>query len=188
MEVNITYADTSNDQEILEQSATAFARIAGASNNDWSAAYHNTLCHIRSADLLLKKDTGYAKAKYYTAIAAFKVADTLKPKDPENKILGIYLKIIELRFNKEKTRVNKIQQIETEITEFRKVNPANPRILTINAYYYLILYSTDKIKKAKAVELLNQAAKQYALQKIEGFDPRWGKKWNTELLQKTKSK
>src|SRR4051812_23121464 len=103
MDMNIASADTSNDPEILRQSASAFDRLLKSSPNDWPIAYHHTLCYTRMADLLLKEDTAFAKSNYFLAKESLKRTDTLDVKQPENKILELYLKIIELRFNKENT-------------------------------------------------------------------------------------
>lgn len=188
MEVNIAIADSCNNPEILRQSADAFNRLLVGSPNDWPIAFHHTLCLTRIADLILKKDTASALSNYLLAKEALKRSDTLNIKQQENKILEAYLKIIELRFNKEKTRVNNIKLLETEIEELRKVAPSNPRLLSVYGYYYLIFYPLDKSKKPKTIELLKEACKHYAEQKPDGYYPAWGKKWNDELLLKVNIK
>ncbi len=188
MNANVAIADTSNDPEILRQSASAFDRLLIGSPNDWPVAFHHTLCYTKMADLLLKKDTAFARSNYFLAKESLKRTDTLDVKQPENKILGLYLKIIELRFNKEKTRVDKIKLLEADIIELRKAAPKNPRILSVYGYYYLILYPTDKSKKPKAMELLKEACKYYTEQKPDGYYPNWGKKWNDDLLLKVNIK
>lgn len=188
MEVNIAIADSCHNPEILRQSADAFNRLLVGSPNDWPVAFHRTLCLTRIADLILKKDTAAARSNYLQAKEALKRTDTLDVKQQENKILAVYLKIIELRFSKEKTRVNNIKLLETEIDELRKVAPSNPRLLSVYGYYYLILYPLDKNKKTKTIELLKEACKHYAEQKADGYYPAWGKKWNDELLLKVNIK
>ncbi len=186
--MNVITTDTCNDPDILRESAMALQRIVRTSANDWPAAYHHTLCYTKIADIVLKKDTIAAKSNYFLAKESFKRTDTLEPKQPENKTLALYLKIIELRFNKEKTRAIKIKQLESDIMTLQKDAPSNPRVLSMYAYYYLIFYNTDKTKKIKAIEFLKEACKHYDNQKAIGYYPSWGKKWNDELLLKVNIK
>lgn len=182
MKQNIANADTCNDWVILERSANAMQRVSRGVANNWQAEFYSALCFIRSSDLLLqKKDTLMAKSRSSMATTHLKVADTLKPNDPESKILMFYKRINELRLQKPDKKG--IALLETQLESFKKSNASNPRIYSVQAYYYKCFFAANKSKRKKAIELLKESEKLFDAQKPKENEPKWGKKWTSELAQ-----
>jgi hypothetical protein len=184
MALNISLADTSGNWKELERAAGVFNRLSDGSGKDWTACYYMSLCYIRTADLVIKKDTLLAKTKLAQAKWTLKAADSISPAEIENKILRVYLDLMELRLKK--FDAVKIKLVDEEITELRKNNSSNPRIGVLNAYENIIFYPKDKNKNTKAKELLRNADALFKKEKYEEYAPRWGKKWCGELLGKVK--
>ena len=184
MVLNISLADTSSNWTELERAAGVFNRLSNGSNTDWTACYYMSLCYIRTADLVIKKDTLLARSRISMAKWTLKAADSLAPKEIENKILKLYLEVLKLRMKKNEQ--NEIKILEDEIMAIKKIIPENPRINLLNAYFYMLFFKNDKNKKIKVKELLNRATASFLKEKTSEYAPHWGRKWCGELLGKLK--
>jgi hypothetical protein len=182
MELNISLADTSNNWTELERAAGVFNRLSNGSDKDWTACYYMSLCYIRTADLVIKKDTLLAKTKLAQAKWTLKAADSIRAAEIENKILRVYLDLMELRLKKPDPV--KIKLLDERITELKKNNSENPRIEVLNAYQNIIFYPRDKSKNAKVKEYLSGAEILFKKEKYAEYAPRWGKKWCGELQKR----
>ncbi len=180
MEMNIANADTSNDRPTLDLSAKAMERVSRGVSNNWDVAFHSALCYVRITDIsLIKKDTVGAKIALVIAATNLKKVDTMRPADPECKILMFYHKINEFRLAK--TDPKAIDLLETQLESFKKINALNPRIRIVNAYFYRCFYFSNKAKRKKALDLLQEATKLFETEKPGEFKTKWGKKWMNEL-------
>ena len=185
MQLNVSLSDTSNDCNYLERSANVFSRLIKDGHLEWQVWFHRSLCLVRMADLFLKSDTLMSRNKLAEAKNSIKILDSLNKNSEENKILNLYIKIIDSRLNKINSK--KLKLIETEMIEIKNNNMKNPRIFVLHAYFNLKFYSKDKIRKAKSGEYLKQAEQLYDLQKPANYEPFWGKKWCSELQKETKN-
>lgn len=181
MEMNTANADTSTDIGTLERSAYAMERVSRGVQNNWQATYHIALCFVRITDLfLLKKDTLMAKMKHDMATQYLRKIDSSVQSIGETEILAFYNNLNATRTKKLDKKEIKMMEVQTE--QLIKKYNNNPRAYLVSSYFYSCFYASNKGKRKKALELLEEAGKLFEKEQVNEFQPKWGKKWRLELL------
>ncbi|RYY61656.1 MAG: hypothetical protein EOO05_05620 [Chitinophagaceae bacterium] len=181
----IAMMDSAKNAASNLESANYFERIANAEPAQWLAQYYAglTLIYVAYDE---SKDAETRDMIYDKAIAFADKADKLKPGNSDVYALKGYITFMKMAVAPQARAMSMIPVSNAQIEKAIALDPENPRALLMKGQNLFYTPEAFGGGKAKAAEVLKQAAIKFASQKTTGIEPSWGQRRCNSLLEQSK--
>ena len=176
--------DTAKTFQNLNRCAQLFERVSKACPGDWLPIYYNSLTLAKMTHLHLKKNDSSFLIDLGKAEKLARTADSLNPRNSENKLLMAYVFLLKIRLEGiDKKNYNEMS-FKKLMTEAVSLNENNPRCYLVKGEYFLIDTLQFPSNKKNSLSEFESALKKYELFNPEKeLFPNWGKKYVAEQIE-----
>jgi len=188
MTAAVAQLDSAKGPSDFQAAANTFARIAAAEPNQWLPHYYTAFSNLIFAFNTFGQDATQALRAIDAAQTSLDRAKTLAPDESDVAVLQAYILIGRVMENPMTKGAELSPRVFAELEKATALDPANPRAPFLEGTYVLNMPEFYGGGAANAKPLFEKAAALFEKEKDRGLLPHWGRRMNTQYLEKVSSK